>query len=334
MSAIVLAALVLMWAVVLVPMLLRRQERTRDAAAARRFAGAMRVLSRRRRDGLDSGSVPAGRRNLPLTALRRVGALSAERRAAVISAALAGVPSRPTRSTRSHRTDRFAPAGYATSGVSSAAAPSAAARRRAERVAARRRGLAVLAGAFALTTVLALLLGGWLIAVQGLTDVLVLAGVAQLRASTVADRAARGRPQTVRRPEAPIARAVPTRRVVPARVAPAPEWGVEAPTRALADDPAATTPVVRRAGKQIVFDAVTEMPIVERPRLREPARRPAATQARRVRGDMPTDFLELPASPPRPERVPLLEEVDTDPDTMTEGLELLDGILNRRASGE
>ncbi|MGH3744986.1 MAG: hypothetical protein ACRDTP_09025, partial [Mycobacteriales bacterium] len=48
MSAAVLAVLVVLWLVVLVPMFLHRHDRNVEVAAADRFAGAMRVLSRRR----------------------------------------------------------------------------------------------------------------------------------------------------------------------------------------------------------------------------------------------------------------------------------------------
>ncbi|HEY5385711.1 MAG TPA: hypothetical protein VIJ56_10785, partial [Acidimicrobiales bacterium] len=91
----------------------------------------------------------------------------------------------------------------------------------------------------------------------------------------------------------------------------------------------------RGAGKQIVFDAVTETPLAQAPSVRKVAPKPTR---RPVYAGVPDDFYERPVSPPAPERVraahvPLLDEVDTDPDTMTAGLELLDGILDR-ASGE
>ncbi len=270
MSALVLAALVVMWAVVLVPMFLRRSERAHDLDGAARFAGAMRVLSRRRREP----AVPAD-----------------ERRAAVISRALDAAPSRPIR--------REVP-------------PAVAARRRSARVAARRRGLGVMAGATLLALVPALLVGGWVWAVQGAVDVFAAAGLLQIRASALADRYERGMPRVAPRvenlviPESSVPQRVPEARPRPAAAVFAPR-----PQQVAVAEPAA---------------AAAPLPVSAQVR---PAYRPAAA----VAAAMPADYYDAPAAPPRPERVrrPLLEPVDTDPDTLTDGLELLDGILGRAA---
>jgi hypothetical protein len=258
-SALVLAALVVMWAVVLVPMFLRRSERVHDLDGAARFAGAMRVLSRRRREP----AVPAD-----------------ERRAAVISKALGAAPERPIR--------REVP-------------PVVAARRRSARVAARRRGLGVMVGAMLLSLLLASVVGGWLWALQGAVDVFSIAGLLQIRASALADSAERGMPRAAPRVET---RAVP--------------------------EPAVPQPISARPAAALFTArprriAVAEPVAVPRPVVARPAAALVAT--------MPADYYDAPAAPRRPDRVrrPLLDPVDTDPDTMTDGLELLDGILGRAA---
>lgn len=311
MSAAVLAVLVILWLVVLVPMLLRRHDRNAELAGADRFAGAMRVLSRRR--GRSGGLVD--RRFL----LGRP-APSAER-AAVISRALARTPD-----TAPPRAARPVP-------------PEVRARRRAARVAARRRGLVVLIGSVALTAVLALALSGFWWALQGLTDVLAIAGLAQIRASAVADRASVPPARSSGRPaatltDAPVSPRQPMPEENPRVRAAMPERpAAQALPYAAGHDVA--PPVARGAGKQIVFDAVSEAPIVAAPSVRtvppKPTRKP-------VWVGVPVDFVEGPVAPPAPERVrtpyvPLLDAVDTDPETMTQGLELLDGILDR-ASGQ
>jgi hypothetical protein len=299
-SAIVLAALVVMWAVVLVPMFLRRHEKATEMDGVHRFSGAMRVLSRRRRGPAAVATTRAPHRL---------------DRAAVISRALDRAPERPVR--RTMRSDPPEPS------------PARAAGHRAHRVAARRRGLGVMLAAILLTAVLALVLGGWLIALQAFTDVLALAGVAQLRASAMADRYARGMPRSAVRAEARITDAPVSPHVVPVAVRSAAQAAftpVAEPAPGQVVDPVGRPLAARRPGKQIVFDAVTEMPIVEKPRV-------APKPVKRV--GVPDDFYERPVSPPRPERVysPLLDEVDSDPDTLTGDLQLLDGIL-RKASGE
>jgi hypothetical protein len=288
-SAIVLAALVVMWAVVLVPMFLKRSERSQEMAGPARFAGAMRVLSRRRR----TPELPAD-----------------QRRAAVISAALGAAPTRPVRPAMS---------------------PARLAARRSARVAARRRGLAVMGAALLLSLLAAVLVAGWVWIVQGAVDVFVVAGFAQLRASALADRASLGLPRAPMRPATRVA-----------------DMAQTAAPRAV------STPAVRR-DKHLIFDAVTGAPIVSRPRVAPAvaaatastrASRPVATSASlsvsapvsmpaSMPASMPDDYYDAPTAPPQPERVrvPLLDPVDTDPDTLTDGIELLDGILSR-ASGQ
>lgn len=315
MSAAVLAVLVILWLVVLVPMLLRRHDRNAELAGADRFAGAMRVLSRRR--GRSGGLVD---RRFLLGRPASSTAPSAER-AAVISRALAR-----TRDTPAPRASRPVP-------------PEVRARRRAARVAARRRGLALLAGAVLLTAVLAVTLSGFWWALQGLTDVLVIAGLAQMRASALADRGVLPPVRSSGRPAATLTDApVSPRQPMPeenGRVRAAMPERPAAQALSYASGHDVAPPVARGAGKQIVFDAVSEAPVAPAPSVRavppKPTRKP-------VWVGVPADFVEGPVAPPAPERVsapyvPLLDPVDTDPDTMTEGLELLDGILDR-ASGQ
>ncbi|HEX7353850.1 MAG TPA: hypothetical protein VF288_03340 [Mycobacteriales bacterium] len=309
MSAAVLAVLVVLWLVVLVPMFLHRHDRNIEGAAADRFAGAMRVLSRRR--GRRGGLVD--RRYLLGSS-----APSAER-AEVISRALQ--------------------ASAATEPVESQPRPPSASRR-AARIAARRRGLAVMVGVILVSLLVAVLLGGFWWAVQGLADVLAAAGLAQLRASALADRFVAPPVRSSSRPAAALTtepvsprRPLPVERHRPAHMVP------EMPAAqglAYASGHDVAPPVVRGAGKQIVFDAVTETPLVDAPQVRKVPPKP--THRPPVHVGVPDDFYERPVSPPAPERVrqphvPLLDEVDTDPDTMTAGLDLLDGILDR-ASGE
>ncbi len=303
MSAIVLAALVIMWAVVLVPMFLRRHERSAELAGATRFAGAMHVLARRR----GHPAPPSG-----------------EQRAAAISQALSRAPSRERAP--------VAPASAATSALASAAA------RRSARVAARRRGLALMLGLIVVSAGCAVLLGGWLVWLQLAVDLVALAGLAQLRASAISDRYERTALSSRPRPAARLTTAPVTAHVSRAAVA-SPRAPAGAASASSSAAPAAgrglATNVVsppRRVARQIVFDAVSETPIVEKPRVRKDA---APTPVKRVAAAAPDDFYDHPDSPLRPEvvHVPLLDAVDTDPDTMTRGLELLDGILDR-ASGQ
>jgi hypothetical protein len=309
-SAAVLAILVVLWLVVLVPMFLHRHDRNVEVAAADRFAGAMRILSRHR--GRAGGLVD--RRFL-------LGSpASSPDRAAVISRALAR-PDEPAES-------RPRPA-----------AAEQRAARAAARVAARRRGLAVMLSAVFLTLLLGVALGGVWWAVQGLADVLAAAGLAQLRATAIADRFTASPVRMSSRPataltSAPVSARQPLA-VERHRIAHMTQEAPAAQSYAYASGHDVAPPAARGSGKQIVFDAVAEPSSVEAPRVRKVAPKPTR---RPVYAGVPDDFYERPVSPPAPERVraarvPLLDEVDTDPDTMTAGLELLDGILDR-ASGE
>lgn len=308
MSAAVLAVLVVLWLVVLVPMFLHRHDRNLEVAAADRFSGAMRVLSRRR--GKAGGLVD--RRYL-------LGSSSpVPDRAAVISRALGGAE------------EAEAPVAPRPRAMSP--------ERRAARVAARRRGLVVMVSTVFATLLLAVALGGFWWAVQGLADVLAAAGLAQLRATAIADRFSAPPVRTSSRPATALTTApVSARQPLPVerhRIAHMAAEATAAQSFAYAAGHDVAPPVARGAGKQIVFDAVTETPLVE-PQVRKVPPKPTH---RPVYVGVPDDFYERPVSPPAPERVraprvPLLDEVDTDPDTMTAGLDLLDGILDR-ASGE
>lgn len=177
MSAAVIGVLVILWAVVLVPMWLRRHDKANELAAVDRFAGAMRVLSRR-----------SGDRDRPAPGAGRYVVM-------------------PARSSAARTMDVFVPdkSGPVHTPGPELAAPRANGSRSsalARRVAARRR-LAILMLTLVVTTlVAALVLGGALIAVQACVDVLVVAGVFHLRASVLAQRAqvrrAAGRASAVR----------------------------------------------------------------------------------------------------------------------------------------
>jgi len=176
-SAAVIGVLVILWAVVLVPMWLRRHDKANELAAVDRFAGAMRVLSRR-----------SGDRDRPAPGAGRYVVM-------------------PARSSAARTMDVFVPdkSGPVHTPGPELAAPRANGSRSsalARRVAARRR-LAILMLTLVVTTlVAALVLGGALIAVQACVDVLVVAGVLHLRASVLAQRAqvrrAAGRASAVR----------------------------------------------------------------------------------------------------------------------------------------
>lgn len=177
MSAAVIGVLVILWAVVLVPMWLRRHDKANELAAVDRFAGAMRVLSRR--SGDQDRPAPGAGRYVVM----------------------------PARSSAARTMDVFVPdkRGPVHTPGPELAAPRANGSRSsalARRVAARRR-LAILMLTLVVTTlVAALVLGGALIAVQAFVDVLVVAGVLHLRASVLAQRAqvrlAAGRASAVR----------------------------------------------------------------------------------------------------------------------------------------
>lgn len=189
--------LVILWAVVLVPMWLRRHDKTSELAAADRFAGAMRVLSRRSGERRAAG---AGRYVL-------MPARSAAARAMHVHA--------PQRR-RQGPPDPGRPAG-----------PRPAGRR--ARVAARRRLAVVLATLLVVTVVAAVAGGGAFVVVQGFTDVLVLAGVLHLRSGVLAERA-RDRRAAAQRS------AVQVRQAADARWVPTPPRGRRPPAPAAAPE--------------------------------------------------------------------------------------------------
>lgn len=203
MSAAVFGVLVVLWAAVLVPMWLRRHDRNSELAAADRFAGAMRVLSRRGKGSAQRGAERAAGRN--------GNGAAAEGRYVLM-------PPRPPGARRPHVSapERVDDSGVASTGRLRPAIPSAARPRRFgsllsvfgrvlapvrrvasrtphssrnRRVAARRRLAMLMALAFCLTLLLAAALGGFFVAVQAFTDVLVLGGLAHLRGEVIADRA-------------------------------------------------------------------------------------------------------------------------------------------------
>lgn len=186
-----LGVLVVLWAVVLVPMWLKRHDKANELASADRFAGAMRILARR------PGRVAGRYVMMP--------ARSAASRAPHVSA-----PARPLASASELHRRRAESASVARTSAETAAAyeravladsggsvrmdvaPAADPRiERLERKArtARRRQLVIaMALTFVVTVVLALMKSGFFVAVQAFVDVLVLAGLAHLRAQALADR--------------------------------------------------------------------------------------------------------------------------------------------------
>jgi len=258
---VVLGALVILWAIVLVPMWLRRHDRTNEVASADRFAGAMRVLSRRtgartrRASAMSSGRyVMAPPRSSvdhePLVTVTetesfevsgpsRYTALAAEGRRRVANAkALTARISSGGGSLDSElghaRREASAPARR----------PSLAAQRageRARKLAQRRRLVAAMGGSFFVSALLALVAGGFFVSLQVFVDILVLAGLAHLRAEVVTERARRRSASGPARAARPVADARPVVAPRPAQAAVAKE---AAPVRRSA--PAATAG--RRAG--------------------------------------------------------------------------------------
>jgi hypothetical protein len=230
----VLGALVILWAIVLVPMWLRRHDRSNEVAAADRFAGAMRVLSRRpnvraRRDDLvgENRVVMAPPRSpseraphvtvseaedFEVSGPSRYAALAAEgkRRIAntrALTARYADDERGRSRPTRERPLSRSAQVGL-----------------RSRHIAKRRRLVILMAVAFVLSLAVAGLRGGLFIGLQVFVDILVLAGLAHLRAEALADRALARRGSA--RPAQKVAPRVAGPRVAepqaaPARVAPA-----------------------------------------------------------------------------------------------------------------
>jgi hypothetical protein len=90
-SAVIYAAIVVMWAVVLVPMWLRRHDAATESRSAERFSTAMRTLSRR------THGTP-GRRYVVMPR-RQAGALSVHVTGAAVAPSVAVRPARPSGST-------------------------------------------------------------------------------------------------------------------------------------------------------------------------------------------------------------------------------------------
>ena len=141
MSAVILAVIVVMWAVVLVPMWLRRHEATSETRSADKFSAAMRVLSRRSQSSPDRRYVLMPRRDSGVS----------------VHVSGAAVPKRIT-----------------------ATRPAARERVRPSLAARRRRTLLVLLGLVGLTFVLAVA-GVFPVVVQVLADLALIAFVVHLR---------------------------------------------------------------------------------------------------------------------------------------------------------
>jgi hypothetical protein len=188
-SAVIYAAIVVMWAVVLVPMWLRRHDAATESRSVERFSTAMRTLSRR------SHATP-GRRYVVMPR-RQAGSVSIHvSGAAVASTAVAARNGRPT---------------------------GAAAAARTSMIRRRRRSTFVLLGLVTLTGLLALTgMLPWLL--QLALDLVLVAFVVHLR--TQARRAAA---MTRQRRRSTVAAARPAAPARAARSAPAAQTTVEAP---------------------------------------------------------------------------------------------------------
>jgi hypothetical protein len=141
-SAVILAVIVVMWAVVLVPMWLRRHEATSETRSADKFSAAMRVLSRRSQSSPDRRYVLMPRRE------------------SSVSVHVSGAPAVPKRITANR--------------------PAARERVRPTLAARRRRTFLVLLGIVGLTFVLAIA-GVFPVVIQVLADLALLAFVVHLR---------------------------------------------------------------------------------------------------------------------------------------------------------
>ena len=179
MSAVIYAAIVVMWAVVLVPMWLRRHDAATESRSAEKFSTAMRTLSRR------THGTP-GRRYVVMPR-RQAGTVSVHVTGAAVAAEVSARPVRPT----------------------AAAARAAMVRRR-------RRTTLVLLGTVTLTALLSLVgVFPWL--VQVVLDLVLVAFLAHLR--TQARRAAAVARQRRQAPVAAAAPARAARPARPARPA-------------------------------------------------------------------------------------------------------------------
>jgi hypothetical protein len=178
-SAVIYAAIVVMWAVVLVPMWLRRHDAATESRSAERFSTAMRTLSRR------THGTP-GRRYVVMPR-RQAGALSVHVTGAAVAPSVAVRPARPSGSTA-----------------------------RATMVRRRRRTTIVLLGLAGLTAVPAAL-GAFPWLVQVAFDLVLVAFLAHLR--TQARRAAAVALRHHQAPVVAAERSAPARRATAAAVA-------------------------------------------------------------------------------------------------------------------
>lgn len=204
MSAVILAVIVIMWAVVLVPMWLRRHDTATESRSVDRFSTAMRVLSRRAPGGPDRRYVLMPKRDS--NASVHVSGASAHRR----------LPTRPT-----------------------PAAPPARPKTRPSLAVRRRRTLLAIGGVTLLSFLLAATgVIGW--PLQLVVDLILVAFVVHLR--TQAKRAAAVTRQRRRAAVAPAARASrPATAPAAAAYAPAigPEERITAPMPAVAESASA-----------------------------------------------------------------------------------------------
>ena len=267
-----LGALVILWAIVLVPMWLRRHDRNNEVASADRFAGAMRVLSRRSGSRSRRAEAVSGGRyvmapprssadhephvtvseneDFEVAGPARYAALAAEGRRRIantkaLSARFLGgregldeseMPpvERPARGREVSRHEVIG--------------------EHSRKIAGRRRLLLAMVVSFVLSLVMAVTRGGLFIGVQAFVDVLMLAGFAHMRAEVVAERArlrrARfrpaGHPAQVRARRQPAAPApVIVERAVPVEAA----HTVVAPAMTGTDDRAGAGPRVARSAR-------------------------------------------------------------------------------------
>lgn len=184
-SAAVLGVLVILWAVVLVPMWLKRHDKMNELAAVDRFAGAMRVLSRRGR--------PTGRYvSMP--------ARSAADRRPHVSAPQAVNARDLHRMRRESRSPHGSSARSAAAYEQAVRGPGPSREERRAQLARRRKTVLAMLVALVLTAGLAIVAGGLFVALQVFVDVIVLGGVLHLRAQIRTERRRRARAEARRAP--------------------------------------------------------------------------------------------------------------------------------------
>jgi hypothetical protein len=320
-SAAVLGVLVVLWAVVLVPMWLKRHDKANELASAVRFAGAMRILARR------PGRVAGRYVMMP--------ARSAAARAPHVSA-----PERPLASASELHRRRAENASVARTSAETAAAYERAVRadaggavrmdvapttdprterlERKARTARRRQIVVAMALTLLVTVVLAVMESGFFVAVQAFVDVLVVAGLAHLRAQALADRemARRARRRSAvggsDELQAPVAQRART-------ASPPPVYAEPAYGRQVQAEPAYAEPAY--AGHGYTEPAYVEPAAYEArewayaepaARVEEPVQRPAA----RAAVDRPTTA--VPATAPAASRTPAARPATSRPHVAAE----------------